>query len=315
MPKISIIVPCYFNAENLPVTVPVLYDAEKLYPPGTRFEYIFVDDGSGDATFSRLIEIRKARPRDVKIVKLSRNFGANSACFAGMHYATGDCNVIIAADLQDPPELVPELFQHWLKGYKLVLANRANRDEPLLQTTISNFFHRLMKYFALTNTPSGGFDLVVFDKQIRDLVIKMDEKNAYLPYLFLWTGFEYVSVPYTRRKREIGKSRWTLKKKIKASIDCFVAFSFAPIRTLSVIGIFLGILALGYTVVILSHSLMEKNPVPGWSSLMVVVLVTACFQMIGLGVLGEYLWRTLEIGRNRPNFIVDQIHEEIENTG
>lgn len=309
MPKISIVIPCYYNEHNIPVTFPVLLENEKNFPADTEFEYIFVDDGSKDGTFNALMKVYEQHPEKVKVIKLARNFGANNASYCGICHSTGDCCVVLAADLQDPPELIPQLYQHWTKGYKLVLAQKTNREDSFMTKLFSNTYHNLIRKYVLTNAPKGGFDLWLFDKQLREVLMKMDEKNFYLPYLFIWMGFEYVSIPYTRRKREIGKSGWTLSKKIKSFIDSFVSFTYLPLRLISIAGIVLGLFALVYAVMIIYSKITSKIPLQGWSSLMIVVLFTSSFIMIALGIIGEYLYRTLDAARKRPNFIVDKIFD------
>ncbi len=310
MGKISIITPCYYNGKNLPVTFPVLLDNEKNFPEGTEVEYIFVDDGSKDETFEVLKTIQAQHPSKVKVLKLSRNFGANNASYAGISNSTGDCCVILAADLQDPPELIPELYKHWQKGYKLVLAQKANREDTFITKLVSNSYHNLIRKIALKNAPKGGFDLWLFDKSLREELLKMNEKNFYLPYLFIWMGHEYVSIPYTRRKREIGKSGWTMAKKVKSFIDSFVSFTFFPLRLISIIGITLGFLSIVYAIIIFINKFVNGINTEGWSSLMIVLLFTSSFIMIALGIIGEYLYRTLDAARNRPNFIIDQKIDE-----
>ena len=306
MSKLSIIIPCYYNEKNLPITFPVLLENEKNFPTETDIEYIFIDDGSKDNTFGELQKIQQAHPNKVKVLKLSRNFGANNASYAGICHATGDCCVIIAADLQDPPELISKLFNHWQNGYKLVLAQKANREDSFLTKLLSGTYHYLIRKTALKNAPKGGFDLWLFDKNLKEELIKMNEKNFYLPYLFIWMGYEYVSIPYTRKKREIGKSGWTISKKIKSFIDSFVSFTFLPLRIISIVGISLGILSIIYALMILINKLITGVTVEGWTSLMIVVLFVSSFIMISLGIIGEYLFRTLDASRNRPNFIIDK---------
>lgn len=260
-------------------------------------------------TFNALMKVYEQHPEKVKVIKLARNFGANNASYCGICHSTGNCCVVLAADLQDPPELIPKLYQHWLNGYKLVLAQKANREDSFLTKLFSNTYHNLIRKYVLTNAPKGGFDLWLFDEQLRTELIKMNEKNFYLPYLFIWMGYEYVSIPYTRRKREIGKSGWTLSKKIKSFIDSFVSFTYLPLRLISITGIVLGVLALIYAGMIIYSKITSKIPMQGWSSIMIVLLFTSSFIMISLGIIGEYLYRTLDAARNRPNFIIDKIFD------
>ena len=309
MPKISIIIPCYFNEHNIPVTFSVLLETEKNFPSDVQFEYIFVDDGSKDGTFQALTKVYEKHPEKVKVIKLTRNFGAGNAAYCGITHSTGNCCIVLSADLQDPPELIPQMYQHWLKGYKLVLAQKANREDSFITKLFSNTYHYLIQHYVLTNAPKGGFDLWLFDEQVRTELIKMNEKNFYLPYFFIWMGYDYVSIPYTRRKREIGKSKWTLSKKIKAFFVSFVSLTYLPLRFFSIIGILLGLLALIYAGIIIYAKFTFKIPIQGWSSIMIIVLFTSSFVMISLGIIGEYLYRTLDAVRNRPNFIIDKIYD------
>jgi dolichol-phosphate mannosyltransferase len=307
MPKLSIIIPCYYNEHNIPVTSAALLENEVNFPPEVSFEYVMVDDGSKDGTFKALEAFKNKAPNKVKVVKLASNVGSYNAIMAGMSVATGDVNVMITADLQDPVELMPKMYEHWCRGYKLVIANREEREESFSKRLFANTFQWLMKNLALSNLPDGGFDYVLFDKSIREAIVQMDEKNTNSLYLMVWMGHEYVNIPYKRRERKIGKSRWTLKKKIKLFIDSFVSFSFFPIRAISVTGLILGIVALIYAMVVLISRFSGLIKVEGWTAMMVVFLFVSSFQMIALGILGEYVWRTLDASRNRPNYIIDKV--------
>ena len=308
MPKLSIIIPCYYNAENLPVTWPKLVENEALFPPELEFEYVFVDDGSKDNTLQELLKIHETNPSKVKVVKLAGNVGSYNAIVAGMEFATGDCNVIIAADLQDPPELMVQMYAHWKKGFKLVIGNRQDRQESAAQKFFSNTFHKLMKKIALKNIPDGGFDFVFFDKQVKEELLKIKENNSNIFYLMTWMGYDYVNIPYVRKSREIGVSRWTLKKKVKLLIDSLLAFSYFPIRAISVIGLLLGTIAFLYGLYILAIRLFGNIEVQGWTALMLVLLFVSSFQMIALGIIGEYVWRGLDASRKRPLYIVDKVY-------
>lgn len=309
MPKISIIIPCYFNEENIPFTSKELIENEKNFDSDMLFEYVMVDDGSKDQTYAALLKFKAQYPDKVTLVKLAGNVGSYNAILAGMHHATGDCNVILAADLQDPPEMIPKMVEYWKKGIKFVVANRENREEGFAQKLFSNTYHRLIKKYALKNVPPGGFDLVLFDKQLREDVIKINERNTNQIYLLSWLNYDYVNIPYTRRKREIGKSRWTLQKKIKLFIDSFVSFSFAPIRLISIIGLSLGVIAFAYGVFIIISRMLGDIQVAGWSAMMVTFLFVSAFQMMALGIIGEYVWRALDAARGRPNFVIDEVRK------
>ncbi|MES2287023.1 MAG: glycosyltransferase family 2 protein [Bacteroidota bacterium] len=307
MPKLSIIIPCYFNELNIPTTSQALLLNEKLFPNDVSFEYVMVDDGSKDRTFEALSLFKNQYPEKVTIVKLSGNFGSYNAIQAGMEYATGDCNIVITADLQDPPELMPKMYEYWLKGFKLVLANREERDDPFLTKILASGYQKLIKKFALPNIPDGGFDFCLFDRQLREDVLAIQEKNTNSLYLLVWLKYEYACIPYKRREREIGKSRWTMKKKIQLFIDSFVSFSYAPLRFITISGILLGSVSFIYALYVLYAKLSGHVDVEGWTTMMMVFLLVSSFQMLAIGIIGEYLWRNFEATRNRPAYVIDKV--------
>ena len=307
MSKISIIIPCYYNELNISSTSAELLENEKNYPEGTTFEYVMVDDGSKDKTWNELQKFKQANPEKVKLLKLSGNFGSYNAILAGMQYASGDCNVIIAADLQDPVSLMPKMFVHWQNDIQLVMGNREDREDPFLSKLFANTFQFLIRRFALPNLPKGGFDYVLFDKKLKEEVLAMDEKNSNSLYLLIWLKYEYITIPYKRLERKVGKSRWTMKKKIKLFVDSFVAFSFAPIRIITVSGFVLGAVAIFYALFILYNRFAGNIAVEGWTTMMMVFIFVSAFQMVAIGILGEYLWRTLDASRKRPNYVVDKV--------
>ncbi len=308
MPKISIIIPCYYNELNIPVTAKELVENEKLFPADVTFEYVMVDDGSRDNTLVELKKVQQQYSDKVKLIKLAGNVGSYNAILAGMRYATGDCCTVIAADLQDPPELILRMYEYWQKGVKLIMANRQDREDPLLQKLFSKIYYSLIRKLAMKQIPPGGFDFVFFDSQLKDEVVKMNEKNTNTLYLLPWMGYEHVCIPYVRKKRRIGQSRWTFNKKVKLLIDTFVSFSFFPIRAISVMGFILGLISLLYGLFILIAKLSGIIPIEGWAAIMVVVLFVSSFQLIALGIIGEYLWRTLDASRNRPIYVVEEIY-------
>ncbi len=307
MPKLSIIIPCYFNEANIPHTVAELLANEALFPNDVSFEYVMVDDGSKDNTLQVLQAFKSAHPHKVCIIKLSGNFGSYNAILAGMKYATGDCNVVISADLQDPPDLMIKMYEYWQSGIKLVVANRNQREDGFFTRIFAQQYQRLIKKFAMPNLPDGGFDYCLFDKQLRNQVVDMKENNTNSLYLLMWLKYDYVAIPYTRRARQDGKSRWTLKKKIKLFIDSFVSFSYAPLRLITTTGLLLGIISFVYALYVVVAKLAGWIDVEGWSAMMVVFLLISSFQMIAIGIIGEYLWRNLESSRSRPAYIVDEI--------
>ncbi|TGE07937.1 glycosyltransferase family 2 protein [Hymenobacter fodinae] len=311
MPKLSVIIPCYHNEANIPLLDTELVANKSLFPPDVDVEYVFVDDGSEDGTLAALHDLRKQYPRQVCVVELAGNVGAYNAVVAGMEYATGDCLAVLAADLQDPPALLVDMYGYWKQGIRLVIGSRQDRPETGLSRLLSTSFHWLMRRFALRNVPAGGFDFVLFDRQVATEVLQMRERNSNIFYLMLWLGYPYVNIPYVRRPRRLGHSRWTLAKRIKLFVDSFVSFSFLPIRLISVVGMVLGTLALLYGAYIILMRLLGSPEPSGWSSLMVVLLVVSAFQMLALGIIGEYVWRGLDAARNRPLYVVKEVTEPL----
>ena len=307
MPKLSIIIPCYFNELNIPITSKELILNEQLFPNDVSFEYVMVDDGSKDGTFEALTTFKNQYPEKVTLLKLSGNFGSYNAIQAGMKYATGDCNVVIAADLQDPPELMLKMYEYWNKGFKLVLANREHREDPFISKLLAKQYQKLIKKYALPNIPDGGFDFCLFDKQLKDDVLAIKEKNTNSLYLLVWLKYEYACIPYKRRERKVGSSRWTMKKKIQLFIDSFVSFSYAPLRFITVSGLLLGSISFLYALFVLFAKLTGYIDIQGWTAMMMVFLLVSSFQMMAIGIIGEYLWRNFEATRNRPAYVIDKV--------
>jgi dolichol-phosphate mannosyltransferase len=305
MSLISIVVPVYWNAATLRDLKQALENVAAQLP-GDTFEFVFTDDGSGDHSFAVLTGLAEQDSR-VKVIKLSRNFGSNPAILAGLTHCSGDCAVVISADLQDPPELIPEMIAHWKNGQEVVLAARRTRDDPIPSRWFAQLFNRLFKRFVFPDFPEKGFDFMLVDRCVIDLLIRLSEKNSYIFGQVMWVGFNRTVVYYDRRARERGQSRWTITKKIKYFIDAFSAFSYLPLRLATAAGFIMGFLGFLYTLVVIGLNLFNSVPIQGWSSLIVVVLVASGTQLILIGILGEYLWRVLDETRKRPPFIVHKL--------
>ena len=306
MDKVSIIVPIYYNELN----IPHLYEQmnEKILSR-TDFEaeIVCVDDGSKDGSYKALLELREKDDR-FKVVKLSRNFGSHTAILAGFAHATGDCMTMVAADLQEPLEIIIEMYEKWKQGKKVVIAVRKDREDGFFQKLFSNTYYSLMQKYALKDMPSGGFDCFFIDKKVRDVLVSMNEKNSSIVGQVLWAGFEMDKIYYVRKKREIGESKWTLSKKIKLFIDSFMAFSYVPIRFISTLGIFISIVGFILAVFLIVNKFMFNVPVQGWTTMMITLLMLSGIQMLTLGVIGEYLWRNFDESRERPTYKVEETH-------
>ena len=219
MNKLSIIIPCYFNEENIEITFSKIEDVTKNISFKWNIEYILVDDFSKDGTWEKLVELKNKYPSKIKAIKLKENIGSYNAIIQGLKFATGDANVVISADLQDPPTLILEMLNEWENGYKLVIANRIERNDSFLNNLFASIYHKTIKTLAISNLPKGGFDYVLFDKTLKNNLLKLDPIDTNSLYLLLTICENYKIIPYIRNKREIGKSRWTLKKKINLFYD------------------------------------------------------------------------------------------------
>ncbi len=307
MKKISIIVPVYYNQDNL---LPLYADLKEkvLSKINIEYELIFVDDGSKDKSYEVMKNLAKL-DENIKTIRLSRNFGEHSALLAGLSQCTGDCAVRKAADLQEPSEVILDMMKKYEEGNKVVLAVRADREEPIMQKAFSNLYAFLMRKLALHNMPKGGFDTFLIDRQIIDLLVKMQEKNTSLMSQILWAGFETATVPYIRKKREIGKSRWTLSKKIKLVYDSLLSFSYFPIKMITSAGFLSFFISLILLIIIIGKKIAGIIDVEGYTSIIMIMLMGFGIIMLSIGVLGEYLWRTYDAARSRPPYIIEKVEK------
>lgn len=305
--KFSIVVPIYYNELNIPHTIPRLQKLQEIIP-NCDFEFVFVDDGSQDNSLSLLLEAKKQDDR-IKVIKLSRNFGSMSAIQAGLRFASGECVGIIAADLQDPPEMFKQMIEYWREGRKVVLGTREDREESLSQKFFSNSYYYLLEKFALRGYPKGGFDFLLIDRQVVNEVLQIQEKNTNVMSLIYWLGHDQVQIPYVRQERKLGKSRWTLSKKVKLFVDSFVSFSYMPIRFMSFIGVITAILSFLYGVFVVICTVFGLIELQGWTTIIALITFLLGIIMIMLGIIGEYLWRILDESRQRPSFVIDEIFE------
>lgn len=306
MKRLSVLVPVYYNGGTLETLHERLVTLQETLEGEASLEFVFVDDGSGDNSRDVLRDLAKKDPARVRLVFLSRNFGAFNALLAGLQYVTGDCVAIISADLQDPPEMIATMFKHWQEGNETVMAVRRERKDPFLTRLFSRISYAILRRLALPDFPKGGFDFVLIDRKIKDIISDMEERNTSLMGLIVWVGFKQVQIHYTRQQRAAGRSKWTFGKKIKYFIDSILAFSYAPMRIMSSIGFILGFLGLCYAAFLIIQRMTFGIVVPGWTALMVIILVLFGFQFVSLGVIGEYIWRMLDEVRRRPAFIVDE---------
>lgn len=309
--KISLVIPVYYNEDNLN---PLYRDiCEKLFVH-TEYEWelVMVNDGSLDRSYSVMEELAEQDER-IRIYSLSRNFGSHAAILCGLSKCTGDCAVVKAADLQEPTELVLEMVDSWRSGNNVVLAVRKDRQEGKGQSLFANLYYWMVRKAALPQMPKGGFDVYLLDRKVIHVLMQLDEKNSALTGQILWSGFKTGQVYYTRLQREIGTSRWTLKKKIRLVADTLFSFSTLPITIVVGIGTFSCIGSAIWAIVVLICKLAGLIDVSGWTALFMFNLFSFGIIMLTLGILGGYLWRTFDASRNRPPYIIEDSNKEEKN--
>lgn len=303
MSKLSLITPIYKNAGNI---IPFYENFIKEIAPNVEeYEIIMVNDCSPDNSWEIMKGLAERDP-NVKIIKLSRNFGAYEANFIGYGYATGDCITTKAVDLQEPAELTVKMYQAWKAGAKVVLAVREKRNDSRVTNFTSNLYYRIIRKIVQKNMPKGGFDIYLIDRQVADLIINMQERNSPITLQILWAGFEPEMISYVRRKREIGKSSWSFGKKLKLAIDSLINFSYVPVRGMTIAGMVFWLFSILWGIHLVVSKLMGKIDVSGYTTIVVILLFTSGMIMFTLGLLGEYIWRTLENTRNRPIAVVSE---------
>ena len=302
--KLSIVIPVYYNEDNLN---PLYDDIKKKVIDVIDYEYeiIMVNDGSKDKSYEVMCALAQ-KDSCVKCISLSRNFGSHAAILCGLANSTGDCAVVKAADLQEPTELVLEMVEQWRAGNNVVLAVREDRQESKGQTMFANLYYWLTRKTALPEMPKGGFDVYLLDKKVINVLMQLDEKNSALTGQILWSGFKTAHVYYTRLEREIGTSRWTLKKKIKLVTDTLFSFSTLPITLITGVGTISCLGAVAWAAIVLVFKILGEIEVDGWTTLFMFNLLSFGITMLTLGILGSYLWRTFDASRNRPPYIIEE---------
>jgi dolichol-phosphate mannosyltransferase len=300
---VSVVTPAYNEAENLPILHERL--SQVFASSGTAWEWVVVDDHSADETFAVLCGIAKANTR-VRGIRLARNSGSHAAVMCGLDHARGDSVIVMAADLQDPPEVVPSLLSQWQAGAQVVWAVRTSRREAKRRTVLlARFYYVLMRRVAgLKEMPATGADFFLMDRRVMEAFRQFQESNVSIFALITWMGFRQASIGYERQARLHGRSGWTVGKKLKLLLDSITAFTYLPIRAMACLGSAVTAIGLLFVGVTVTDRLASGTP-PGWAWVMGAVVVLAGVQMVMLGVLGEYVWRTLEEARRRPRYLIE----------
>jgi len=304
--KVSVVTAAYNEAVNLPV----LYDrvTTALERLDADWEWIVVDDHSDDET-ATVIETLAARDARVRGVRLSRNFGSHLAIACGLTKARGKCAIVLAADLQDPPEVFPEMIRLWRQGTEVVWAVRRSRDgERMGYRMLARLYYAMMRHVVgMKAMPPNGADFFLLGRRAVDAVCTSDEANGSILGLITWMGFSQASIAYDKQPRLRGRSGWSVSKKLKLVADSVTAFSYFPIRLMSLLGVLFAIGGFGLAAVTVVERLLGLSPSPSGVAMIITILLLGFgFIMMFLGILGEYLWRTFDEVRGRPRYIVER---------
>lgn len=309
MKKISILIPAYNEEEVLQQ----LYDRlNKVIStiPFYDFEILFVNDGSKDSTLQQIKSLRE-KDHNISYVNLSRNFGKETAMIAGLDYAAGDAVIIIDADLQDPPELIPEMIRYWEMGYDDVFAKRRSRagESWLKKTTASTYYKILQKMTRIPIQKNTG-DFRLLDRRCVEALKQIRETQRYTKGMFSWIGYNKKEILFDRDPRAAGETKWNYLKLMDLAIEGITSFTTTPLRISAMFGCVISFFAFVYMIWIISKTLLFGENVAGYPSLMTVILFLGGIQLISLGIIGEYLGRIFNETKNRPLYFVDEYNNE-----
>jgi len=302
---LSVIVPCYNEEEVIETTHARL--SAVLDATGLSYEIVYVDDGSKDSTVEKLRAINTACP-NARLVKLSRNFGHQIAVTAGLEYADGDAVVLIDADLQDPPEVIPEMIAKWREGYEVVYGVRTTREgESAFKLWTARAFYRLINKLSEVPLPLDTGDFRLIDRKVVLALRRMRERYRLLRAMTSWVGFRQVALPYERHKRFAGESKYPLRKMLALALDGILSFSVVPLRLVTVVGLFMSFLAAIGIVYALVGRLFGDDWVKGWTLMFISTLFFSGIQFVFLGIIGEYVGRIYGEAKQRPLFLVSEV--------
>jgi len=310
MQKISIIVPCYYEEQALPLFYKEITNvaAKMNY---AEFEFLFVDDGSKDNTLKLLKELASQDNR-VKYISFSRNFGKEAAIYAGLQNCTGDLVAIMDADLQDPPDLIPKMYEYISSGeYDIVATRRVTREgEPPIRSFFARCFYKIINKISKVEIVDGARDFRLMTRQVVNAILELKEYNRFSKGIFGWVGFNTKWLEYENIKRVAGETKWSFWKLLLYSLEGIVAFSTAPLAISSLTGLAFCLLSFIMICVIIIKTLIFDDPVAGWPSLACIIFFVAGVQLFCIGILGQYISKTYLETKNRPIYIVRETNRK-----
>ena len=305
MKTISILIPCY-NEEN---SLDILYDhLKKVIKENSnyRFVILLVNDGSKDRTLAKMKELRE-KDSSVSYLSLSRNFGKENAMLAGLDYAEGDAVILMDADLQDPPELIPKMLQEWENGYDDVYARRRTRaGETWFKKASAHWYYRILQKFADIDIPADVGDFRLLDRQAVNALCSLREKQRYTKGLFSWIGYNKKELMFDREPRAVGNTKMSFIKLFGLAVDGITSFSVAPLRLASVLGLLISTVAFVYLLFVIGKTLLYGDPVAGYPSMISIILFIGGIQLVVLGIIGEYVGRIFYEAKGRPDYLVSE---------
>jgi len=305
---VSLIVPVLDEQDAIPVFYQKIVEILMPLAPQTRFEILFVNDGSTDATELAIRQLPDIGPV-VRLINLSRNFGKESALRAGFDFATGDAVIPIDVDLQDPPEIIPEMIDKWREGAKVVNARRRDRSQDSrVKRSTANAFYRVFNMLSDQPIPNNVGDFRLFDRQVVDVVRSFGERAQFNKSLFAWVGFSPVEVTFQRKSRSTGETSWSYWRLWNLALDGIFSSSTIPLRVWSYVGGFLSILSFLYALFILVFTLVFGADTPGYASTVILILMFGGLNLLAIGIIGEYVGRIYAEVRKRPLYIVKSTH-------
>ncbi len=302
--RLSVVIPVFNEEEVLPET----YRRLRAVMHGIQISYelLFVNDGSKDRSAHLLEELARRDPH-VKVLHFSRNFGHQAAITAGMDYAQGEAVVVIDADLQDPPELIPEMLAKWQEGYEVVYGKRMKREgETLFKRFTATLFYRLLRGVTTIDIPLDTGDFRLLDRKVVEVMRLLREKNRFIRGLVSWVGFRQTAIEYVRERRFAGETKYPLRKMLRLAWDGITAFSDKPLKVAAYLGFLLSLCSFVYLLFVVIAKILGKSTVPGWASIVVINLFFNGVILIMLGVMGEYIGRIYDEAKNRPLYIVEK---------
>ncbi|MCM1537367.1 MAG: glycosyltransferase family 2 protein [bacterium] len=307
MKLLSVIVPCYNEEENVPYFYEELMKQEALFrEKDVELEVLYVDDGSKDHTAA---EVRRLHEKDerVRLVSFSRNFGKEAAIYAGLSKAKGDFAVLMDADLQDPPALLPEMYSYIEQGYDAVATRRVSRKgEPPIRSFFARMFYRLMRKISRTEIVDGARDYRLMTRQVVDAILSMQEYNRFTKGIFGWVGFQTKWLEYENIERVKGETKWSFWKLFAYSLEGIMAFSTAPLAIASILGVLFCFLALILILVIVVRTLIFGDPTSGWPSMVCIMSLLGGVQLLCIGIVGQYLSKTYMEVKRRPIYLIKE---------